>query len=676
MVHNFRAGQLREHVSAWESLTSDSFILDAIKHYHIEFESEVPYQAQEPRHIYSSLSDTEVIDGEISKLLFKGVIERTGHTGNGIVSNVFVRPKKDGTYRMILNLKPLNEFVVYQHFKMDNILTALKLMRPKCFMASVDLKDAYYSVPIALEDRKFLKFEWKGAYYQYTCLPNGLACAPRLFTKILKPIYAHLHSVGHVSMGHIDDSFLVGYTRSACELNIQHTVECFDSLGFVIHPEKSVLIPTQELEFLGFLLNSISMTIRLPPSKAAHVKSACENLLSKTKVTIRELAHVIGLLVSSLPGVQFGRLHYRQLEKDKSRALQLCKGNYDGPVTLSNDSRSELQWWVNNITSSFMPITQDKPDFILTTDASKIGWGAVCGDHKTGGCWDLDEQQYHINYLESKAVLLGLKSLCSGTQNKHIRIQSDNTTTVAYLNAMGGIKSLHCNNMAIQIWEWCSQRNIWISASHIPGSTNVEADKESRKINDSTEWSLSMIVYHRLAQLWGPFQVDLFASRLNFKVPVYVSWRPDPGAMFTNAFFMSWGPYYFYAFPPFSLITLCLQKIEEDQSSGVLLVPLWPTQPWFPVLLRSLVDHPRLLPQPRDLLTQPHSTTPHPLGKTLKLLACQVSGKASSRETFQRQLHPSSCSPGLPTPISSTNHMSHSGSNFVVDGKLIHMIPL
>ncbi|XP_068739614.1 uncharacterized protein [Montipora capricornis] len=348
MVNTFRAGQLREHVSAWESLTSDPFILDAIKHYHIEFKSEVPYQAQEPRHIYASLSDKEVIDGEISKLLLKGVIERTCLTGNGFVSNVFVRPKKDGTYRMILNLKSLNEFVVYQHFKMDNILTALKLMRPKCFMASVDLKDAYYSVPIASEDRKFLSFEWKGDYYQYTCLPNGLACAPRLFTKILKPIYAHLHSVGHVSMGHIDDSFLVGYTRSACELNIQHTVECFDSLGFVIHPEKSVLIPIQELEFLGFLLNSISMTIRLPPSKAAHVKSACENLLSETKVTIRELAHVIGLLVSSLPGVQFGRLHYRQLEKDKSRALQLCKGNYDGPVTLSNDSRSELEWWLDN----------------------------------------------------------------------------------------------------------------------------------------------------------------------------------------------------------------------------------------------------------------------------------------------------------------------------------------
>ena len=178
-------------MSAWESLTSDPFILDAIKHYHIAFESQVPYQAQKPRNIYSSLSDKEVIDGEISKLLLKRVIERTCHTGNGFVSNVFVRPKKDGTYCMILNLKSLNEFVAYQHFKMDNILAALKLIRPKCFMVSVDLKDAYYSVPISLEDRTFLKFEWEGNYYQYTCLPNGLACARRLFTKILKPIYAH-----------------------------------------------------------------------------------------------------------------------------------------------------------------------------------------------------------------------------------------------------------------------------------------------------------------------------------------------------------------------------------------------------------------------------------------------------------------------------------------------------
>ena len=78
-----------------------------------------------------------------------------------------MRPKKDGSYRMILNLKPLNEFVSYYHFKMDTIHIALKLTRPGCFMASVDLKDAFYSVPVAKEDRKYLKFEWQGSYYEY-----------------------------------------------------------------------------------------------------------------------------------------------------------------------------------------------------------------------------------------------------------------------------------------------------------------------------------------------------------------------------------------------------------------------------------------------------------------------------------------------------------------------------
>ena len=129
---------------------------------------------------------------------------------------------------------------------MDTIQTALKLMRPGCFIALVDLKDAYYSVPVAKEDRKYLKFEWQGSYYEYTCLPNGLACAPRLFIKILKPVYSHIRSMGHICMGHIDSS-LLGYEYSACKRNVQDTVDAFQNLGFVIHPVKSVFIPTQEI---------------------------------------------------------------------------------------------------------------------------------------------------------------------------------------------------------------------------------------------------------------------------------------------------------------------------------------------------------------------------------------------------------------------------------------------
>jgi hypothetical protein len=100
---------------------------------------------------------------------------------------------------MILNLKCLNQSVTYQHFKMDTIWTAIRMMRPECFMESIDLKDAYYFVPIHKDHKKYLKFQWRGKLYdyiKYTCFPNGLAICPRKFTKLLKPVFSNLRSIG------------------------------------------------------------------------------------------------------------------------------------------------------------------------------------------------------------------------------------------------------------------------------------------------------------------------------------------------------------------------------------------------------------------------------------------------------------------------------------------------
>ena len=126
-------------------------------------------------------------------------------------------------------------------------------------------------------------------YFCFTCLPNGLPSATRLFIKVLKQIYAHLRSLGHLCLGHIDDSFLMGYKYTSCEENILETTNTFLKLGFVIHPAKSVLIPTRELEFLGFLLNSNSMTIHLRPRKAITVRQVCETLLSQSNPLLGRL---------------------------------------------------------------------------------------------------------------------------------------------------------------------------------------------------------------------------------------------------------------------------------------------------------------------------------------------------------------------------------------------------
>ena len=188
-------------------------------------------------------------------MLEKRIIKVSKHEQGEYISPIFVSPKKDGTFRMTLNLKKLNTYVVYHHFKMESIWSAIRLMTPNCFMASIDLKDAYYSVPIASEDQKYLKFEWDNTLYQFTCFPNGLACCPRKFTKLMKPVFAMLRQMGHQACPYIDDSFLTGSSYEDCAANVVDTTKLIDKLGFVAHPEKSVFIPMQELVFLGFVLN-------------------------------------------------------------------------------------------------------------------------------------------------------------------------------------------------------------------------------------------------------------------------------------------------------------------------------------------------------------------------------------------------------------------------------------
>ena len=190
---DFEAGKTRFFVQEWENITSDPFVLRSIKNCKLDFDqSNPPTQVKEPRPIQFNQSESKVVENEVQNLLAKGVIEKCEPSNNQYVSNIFVREKKDGRFRVILNLKNLNQLVEYQKFKMETLESIVNLIRPGCFMASLDLKDTYYSVPVAMEDRPFLRFRWEDTLYQFSCLPMGLTSAPRIFTKIMKPVLASL----------------------------------------------------------------------------------------------------------------------------------------------------------------------------------------------------------------------------------------------------------------------------------------------------------------------------------------------------------------------------------------------------------------------------------------------------------------------------------------------------
>ena len=328
----------------WGKYTSDPVILEIVQGLKLEFMTQPPSQTNWPYPLKLNIEERQAIGEEVNELLRKQVIEKTNHEKGAFISNVFSRPKKDGGLRMILDLSKLNLMIEYHHFKMDTLETALKLVTKNCFMASIDLQDAYYSVPIAPQHRKYLKFFWNDSLYQFKALPNGLTSGPRVFTKLLKPPFAWLRSQGYVILGYIDDTLLIALTEVEAKRAVQNTAKVLSELGFIIHPRKSIFKPTKEIIFLGFKINSQFMTVTLTEQKIVEIKDLCKNLLRKQKPSIRMVAMVIGKLVAAFPGVQYGPLHYRELEKDKTRALCWHKGNYDARITLNLPAREELDW--------------------------------------------------------------------------------------------------------------------------------------------------------------------------------------------------------------------------------------------------------------------------------------------------------------------------------------------
>ena len=633
-AESFEAGRLANFRDAWASLTSDSDILKMVTGVEIETDCEIEELAalSNPGSQLSRMNAAEaaVVDDEISKLLRKNVISPCEHTQGEVLSPIFTRQKKDGSHRMILNLKSLHEDVTYHHFKMDTLATALALVSKNCFMASLDLKDAYYSVPIHLEHRKLLRFEWKGCVYEYNALPNGLALAPRLFTKLMKPVFATLRQKGHISTAFLDDSLLIGMTKAQCQENVRDTLNTLRKLGFIVHPSKSVFQPTTKIQYLGVIIDSTSMTVTLSPERKEKMLLSCKRLIKARDISIRDLAKVIGLIVSSFPAVKFGPLHYRHLEKDKCRALKDSRGNFDQVMEISEAGKKELAWWIKNITDAFNDVNCKDPDIVVHSDASLQGWGCVCEDVASGGVWLPIERTFHINFLELKAAFFALKAFQTQLQGKHVRLMLDNTTAIACLNHMGTSHSDSCNELTHNIWSWCIDHNIFVSAAHIPGVENVVADTESRKVNLDAEWMLnSDLLQAALRQLNAEPEIDLFASRLNTQFKRFVSFRPDPAAEVIDSFSFSWENINFYAFPPFSVIARLLQKVQRDRSSGVLVVPDWPTQVWYPILLRLLTAEPVRLTCRKNLLhlpSQPEAVHRLIQLKRLHLLVCKISG--------------------------------------------------
>jgi len=655
-------GKTKHCLSVWEQITDDRWILDTVGGYCIPFD-EFPFQNKVPKEIPFNKEQWDIVENEVQELLELGAIVESPTQPDEFVSTIFIVPKPNGKFRPVINLKYLNEFVHYDHFKQETFKVVLDLIQKEDYLTSIDLEKAYFSIPIHPSFQKYLKFVWNGKKYAFVCLCFGLSSCPYVFTKVLKPVYSFFRQQSIRCCYYIDDSLTMNKDKNVCHENTMVMIRTLQSLGFTINFKKSMVIPSQRIVFFGFLLDTLQFKVFLTEEKIQKIIMKAEFLIRKEIVVIRDLASFIGLVISAFHAVLEAPLHYRCLEREKVAALNGTL-DFDRTLCLSQESKAELQWWVQNVEQkNGKVIRHHKVDIHCRTDASLLGWGAVdlAENKHANGRWNSSESHNQINVLELLAIFYAMQSMYSNQSNVHIEIQSDNVSAVAYVNDMGGMTSKHMDSLARSIWEWCLERNIYLSAIHIPGSQNVEADFYSRNFSDSTEWMLKKDIFARICQQLFTPSIDLFASHLNTQMSKFVSWFPEPGSFHNNAFTLSWHDMLPYIFPPFNQIAKVINKIKEDcVEKAILIFPYWKAQVWFPMLMEMLICIPLRLPRHRDILVLPHSGETHPMAKKMTLIVAVLSGDPSKVRVFQDELQTSSLLHGGKEP---GNNMTYHGGD-------------
>lgn len=436
---------------------------------------------------------------------------------------------------------------------------------------------------------------------------------------------AYLREIGCTIVTYLDDTLVVGTVARECKNSLDKVITLFRSLGFVVNLEKSQLNPSQSVRYLGFIINTIEMKLFLPQDKMERLANKCTELARNRNRTILRVAEILGTLISACPATKYGLLYTRQLEMEKSKALFFNGGNYNAKMQISEFASQDLLWWSSHVKNEWQYLQKRLPDLKITSDASPSGWGAEFESREARGNWAAPHLGLHINELELWAVYYGLNTFVVETGIQML-LRVDNCNAMTYINRFGGCRSPRLHAIAKSIWTWYEERQILLTASYINTKANLVAGRLSREKQDSSDFMLNPTYFGMICKAFGLPEIDLFASYHTKQCERYYSWKPDPFSEGVDAFSFPW-KMMFYAFPPVILIGKVLNKIQQEKSKGILVVPNWPTQAWYPLFKRLATSEIITLGPNKNLLFDPYYRTSFILNKKLTLIAAVLSGR-------------------------------------------------
>ena len=406
-----------------------------------------------------------------------------------IVSPMGVIPKPDGGVRLIHDCslpkgQSVNDYCTSDwNQKFSRVDDAASLVTEGCYMAKIDLKSAYRSVPISKHSQQVTGLRWKfgnrTVYIRDTKLPFGSRLAPGIFHRLTQAVRRMLTRRGVTAcVVYLDDFFIKANTFEDCLAAMNVIIALLRKLGFHINWNK-VIDPSTKITFLGIEIDSIAMCLRLPDDKLIQVRHELSLFQLRRRASKKQLQSLAGKLNSCASVVYGGRVFSRRIID----TINLLKED-SHKIKLSGSIRADIAWW-HAFMSSFngrSMLLDKQPITSVFTDSCTLGAGGVYNCDWLYTNWKLDwplVANFHINSKEILAVFLAACRWSHSWTNKRIYIQSDNMTTVAAINKGTSRNPFLMSCLRVMFW-LSACFNFRITAKFIPGVSNTVADDISR----------------------------------------------------------------------------------------------------------------------------------------------------------------------------------------------------
>lgn len=565
---------------------------------------------------------------ELDRAIAAGAYEEA--TCSDFVAPAFIIEQRN-KLRLVIDFRQINKSCIDMSCRYEGLRDLRHLLQRNDWMLSLDLQDAYWHIPVAAEHRKYLTFCIDGRVLQCAALPFGWKGSPLTFTKVMRAFVKYLRSRGIRCLPYLDDlAFFISGSKERALRARAIIEEALREAGLIRKASKGVWEPTQCLpDHLGMCINSVTGTFSAPPRRLHATASLAKDLLCRAA---RSCRRVPSALLRTFAGTATSLSLALRSARFRLRSLHDALDSSHPSSVLSRQALTDLSWWASLHAlhaENGTPIWPPSTSRTLWCDASgSTGWGAQLrwnGQtiHASGFWKEGAERAHHITWKELRTLRLSLTAMLPEVQGQHVLLWEDNMPVV-HIVMNGTSRSPALMSELRQLWAFLLQHNITLVPRYIRSEDNP-ADRWSRW-KDRSAWQLQPGVATQLQALFGRCTLDAFACRATALLPRYCSAGPDPGCLQRDAFTMSWAREHVWLNPPWELLQRVIYKLRADKARGILIVPAWPAQQWWPSLL-DIAEEFVALPRPSFCVRPAHNGVVEPLlHSSLRLLAVRVDG--------------------------------------------------